>query len=95
MTQDKIDLLNSLNFKWIGDGIGGGEIWEANFEELKLFLQKNNILSIKTKIGNKSNPLYLWFNRQKKSFKKENYDSIKIEKFLSIGIDLMKLCKKK
>ncbi len=87
LSQKRIDLLNSINFKWVGEGVGGEESWEDRFSEFSNFV-KDGQLSLPSLIKGERNPLYTWWMNQKIAFRNRSLSSEKIELFLNLGLSL-------
>lgn len=85
--KNRIDLLDSINFKWIGAVIGEEETWNERFEEFSKFVQNGN-LTLPSLINGVRNPLYSWWINQKISFKKNVLPKDKAEALTSLGLSL-------
>jgi hypothetical protein len=87
LSKSRVDLLDSINFKWIGAVVGDEETWDERFEEFSNFVQ-NGHLSLPSLINGVRNPLYSWWMNQKISFKKNALQEEKVQAFKSIGLSL-------
>ena len=67
--------------------------WEEAFEDFKSSIDESGNLRLPHKIEGKLNPLYSWFRNQKTAFKKGTMSIDRIEKFKSVGIDLIEIVK--
>ena len=94
LSKEREDLLNSINFVWIGEGAGGEESWQENFEEFKKYVDESGRLSMPSVIDGKRNELYTWWVNQKNSFKKSELSEERIQKFIQINIDLAEYSEK-
>lgn len=88
LSKEREELLNSINFVWIGDGAGGEKSWHENFEEFKKYVDDSGRLSLPSVVDGKRNELYTWWINQKNSFKKSELSEEQIQKFEQIKIDL-------
>ncbi len=87
ISKEREDLLNSINFSWIGLGQRSEKTWDENFDDLLKYID-NGILKIPLKIDEVQNPLYTWFNNQKIANKNGKLENDQIEKYRNHGIDL-------
>ncbi|UII29058.1 helicase associated domain-containing protein [Fulvivirga maritima] len=87
LSKKRIDLLHSINFKWVGEGRGGEEVWAEKFDEFSKHVN-NGILNLPTSINGERNPLYTWWMNQKISFKKNSLPDDKIQLFTRLGLSL-------
>lgn len=93
MPQNRLNLLNSINFNWVGEGPGGEDSWNKNFENFKQFVDNKGNINLATHIEGSINPLYTWWTNQKLAYKSEKLDSIKIAKFGELGISFNNISK--
>lgn len=87
LSKKREQALNSIGFKWVGDGVGGGESWEGRFSEFSTFV-KDGHLTLPSLIKGERNPLYTWWMNQKIAFRNNSLPDDKIELFYSLGLSL-------
>ena len=90
LPQKRIDLLDSINFKWVGEGVGGGETWEERFQDFCLHIKPNGKLVLPSRINGQRNPLYSWWINQNIAFEKGELSSDRIQQFQNVKIELGK-----
>ena len=61
--------------------------WDKNFDDLCLYLEKNNGILKSTQDG-KNVKEYNWVNNQRKAYKKENLTEEQLKRLSDIGIDV-------
>ncbi|PZX10895.1 helicase associated protein [Breznakibacter xylanolyticus] len=87
MPQNRLDLLNSVGFKWVGEGPGGDESWENNFLLFSQKIDSFGNINLPTHIDGTINPLYTWWFNQKRAFENGKLSEIRINRFKEIGFD--------
>lgn len=87
LSKKRVDLLDSINFQWIGEG-KANQPWEESFAEFKTHIMPNGRLVLPSRINGERNILYTWWMNQKIAFEKGELDEERIKAFTSIGIDL-------
>ena len=87
MPQNRLDLLNSVGFNWVGEGPGGDESWENNFLLFSQKIDSFGNINLPTHIDGAINPLYTWWFNQKRAFENGKLSEIKITRFQEIGFD--------
>lgn len=87
LSQERVDLLDSINFSWIGDK-NIMQSWDKYFVEFQSFVLSNGEISVPSLIDGERNYLYTWWSNQKIAFGKGELDIERIKSFESIGIDL-------
>ncbi len=87
MPQDRIDLLDSINFNWVGVGVAT-QSWEESFNELKSHILPDGRLSLPSSINGERNILYTWWMHQKIAFEKGELSKERIKAFEDININL-------
>ncbi|RJE72587.1 DEAD/DEAH box helicase [Reichenbachiella sp. MSK19-1] len=90
LSQKRLDLLNSINFKWVGEGAGGEESWEERFQDFCSHIKPNGKLMLPSRIDGKANPLYTWWINQNIAFDKGELSSDRIQQFQNVKIELGK-----
>jgi superfamily II DNA or RNA helicase len=90
MPQNRLDLLNSIGFNWVGEGQGGDESWENNFMIFSQNIDSIGNINLPTHIDGVINSLYTWWVNQKKAFENGKMPEIRISRFKDIGIDFNK-----
>ena len=89
LSKEREDLLNSIDFIWVGDTGGVAEkSWDENFDEFRVNIDNFGRLNIPVRLGENMNPTYTWWINQKNLYKKKELSKERIEKFKSVGIDL-------
>ena len=88
LSKKRVELLNSLDFKWVGEGLGGDESWNENFEQLKNHIDRSGLLRLPTHINGKINKLYTWWSNQKIAFSNNKMPPERIELFEKNGLNL-------
>lgn len=87
LSKERVDLLDSINFSWIGEG-KANQPWEESFSDFKAHIMPNGRLILPSTINGERNILYTWWMNQKIAFEKGELDEERIKAFESIGIDL-------
>lgn len=85
LSKKRVDLLNSINFSWIGEG-KSTQPWEEFFSEFKSHIMPGGKLILPSTINGERNPLYTWWSNQKMAYEKGELTNERIEAFESIGI---------
>jgi superfamily II DNA or RNA helicase len=90
MPQNRLDLLNSVGFNWIGVGSGNEETWEESFIKFANQVDSDGNFNISSMTNGESNLLYRWWINQKAAFENGSMTESRILKFREIGVDLKK-----
>lgn len=90
MPQNKIDLLNSINFAWVGKKQTSNDLWEEKFNLLCQNIDEEGKLHLRTYVNGIRNPLYTWWNNQKLNFRNDTMTLEQLRKFNEIGIVFQK-----
>ena len=81
LSQDRIDKLNDINFKW--EFLK--ETWDNYYDKLAEFIKQNNCLPSKQNCTDSI--LIGWVDRQRVNYKKNKLEDYKIEKLNAINFD--------
>lgn len=87
LSKERVDLLDSINFSWIGEG-KANQPWDESFSDFKAHIMPNGRLILPSRINGERNILYTWWTNQKIAFEKGELDEQRIKAFESIGINL-------
>lgn len=87
LSNNRVDLLNSINFLWVGEG-KANQPWEDSFAEFKTHILPNGRLVLPSTINGEKNILYTWWMNQKTAFEKGELTDERVKAFESVGIDL-------
>lgn len=86
LSKKRVDLLNSINFIWIGEG-KANQPWEDSFAEFRIYVMPNGRLKLPSTINGERNFLYTWWTNKKLAFERGKLADDRIMAFKSIGID--------
>ena len=81
LSQDRIDRLNSIGFKWALREAAPKVPWETRFDELFRYKTEHGDCSIPTRQA----PLGKWVNTQRQQYKKGKLSQDRIDRLISIG----------
>jgi superfamily II DNA or RNA helicase len=87
LSEERIALLDSINFPWIGEG-SANQPWEDSFAEFQSHVQPNGRLVLPSVIDGERNSLYTWWVNQKRAFEKGELAAERVSAFERIGINL-------
>ena len=90
LSQKRQDLLNSINFEWVGEG-KFNQTWEVSFAEFSSNINKDGRLSLPSKVNGERNILYTWWTNQKVAYNNSKLSVERINAFKEVGIDLSNL----
>jgi len=90
LSQKRQDLLNSINFEWVGEG-KFNQTWEVSFAEFSSHINKDGRLSLPSKVNGERNILYTWWTNQKVAYNNSKLSVERINAFKEVGIDLSNL----
>jgi superfamily II DNA or RNA helicase len=87
LSKKRVDLLDSINFSWIGEGSKASQPWEESFAEFKSHIMPNGRLILPSTINGERNILYTWWMNQKKAAETGELAEERVKAFRGIGID--------
>ncbi len=93
LSQKRLDLLESIDFQWIGGG-NSNKSWEENFVEFQSYIKPDGSIELPVKIDGEPNMLYTWWRNQKNEFIKGRLQEERIKAFEEIGVDFSTRSKK-
>jgi superfamily II DNA or RNA helicase len=88
LTKKREQALDSIGFKWVGEGNKGENSWVENLEELAKHINANGLLVLPSTIDGNRNVLYTWWINQKIAYEKGKLTDDRVKAFQKIGIDL-------
>lgn len=88
LSKKREQALNSISFKWVGEGQKGENTWEENLEELAKHIKPSGRLVLPSTINGCRNVLYTWWMHQKIAFEKGELSDDRVKAFQKLGIDL-------
>ena len=87
LSKKRQDLLNSINFNWVGEGVSN-QTWEESFNEFSKHINSDGRLALKSRINGERNIIYTWWTNQKVAYKNGDLPIDRINAFKELGIDL-------
>ena len=83
LSQDRIDRLNGIGFKWLLKNVGPNVPWKTRFDELVRYRAKHGDCNIPVRQGQ----LGRWVSYQRKVYKSSSLEQERIDRLNGIGFD--------